>query len=270
MNATRNPVTLCSFTSWTRGLSPGATALLMTVRALTWVTERTVAAAIHGRPNRAEVPPRKTISSRSRWKPEPFTSIRSFLLTIRLQEVGENVRRRNVFKLNTANDTLPSFQQHWVFTSIVLPPCTVITEFSHVVICVSMKMRMKTSRAGKQQPNIIQMGKSPLVPRGLMTHFRLSGLVTEKPSGTSSFWTEGQKNEGSEATVLFSAAWKFVNPADMVKNLITHRFSVWRIFQIMDTQTKRDIFSLYNSTKAVYFTKIKNCKKSAKVCEGLY
>lgn len=92
--ATRSPVTLCSFTSWMRGLSPGATALLMTVRALTWVTERTVAAAIHGRPNRAELPPSTTISSRSRWKPEPFTSIRSFLLTIRLREVGWKRRRK--------------------------------------------------------------------------------------------------------------------------------------------------------------------------------
>lgn len=87
MMATRSPVSLCSFTSWMRGLSPGATALLMTVRALTWVTERTVAAAIHGRPNRAEQPPSTTISSRSRWKPEPLVSIRSFLLTIRLQGV---------------------------------------------------------------------------------------------------------------------------------------------------------------------------------------
>lgn len=87
MTATRSPVTLCSFTSWIRGLSPGATALLITVRALTWVTERTVAAAIHGRPNRAELPPSTTIRSRSRWKPEPFTNIRSFLLTIRLKEV---------------------------------------------------------------------------------------------------------------------------------------------------------------------------------------
>lgn len=84
--ATSSPVTLCSFTSWMRGLSPGATAVLMTVRALTWVTERTVAAAIHGRPKRAELPPRTTMSSRSRWKPEPFSSIRSFLLTMSLKE----------------------------------------------------------------------------------------------------------------------------------------------------------------------------------------
>lgn len=83
--ATSNPVTLCSLTSWIRGLSPGATALLITVRALAWVTERTVAAAIHGRPNRALVPPRVTMSNRSRWKPEPLSSIRSFLLTISLE-----------------------------------------------------------------------------------------------------------------------------------------------------------------------------------------
>lgn len=58
---------------------------------------------------------------------------------------------------------------------------------THVVICVSMKMRMKTSRAGRQQANIIQMGNSLLEPRGLMIQPRLSGLVTEKPRGTLSF-----------------------------------------------------------------------------------
>lgn len=56
-----------------------------------------------------------------------------------------------------------------------------------MVIWVSMKMRMKTSRAGKQQANIIQTGNSPLEPRGLMIQPRLSGLVTEKPLGTLSF-----------------------------------------------------------------------------------
>lgn len=63
---------------------------------------------------------------------------------------------------------------------------------THVVICVSMKMRMKTSRAGRQQANIIQMGNSPLEPRGLMIQPRLSGLVTEKPRGTLSFCHKGE------------------------------------------------------------------------------
>lgn len=50
-----------------------------------------------------------------------------------------------------------------------------------------MKMRMKTSRAGKQQANIIQMGKLPSEPRGLMSQPRLAGVVTENPLGTLSF-----------------------------------------------------------------------------------
>ena len=58
-----------------------------------------------------------------------------------------------------------------------------------------MKMRMKTSRAGRQQANIIQMGNSPSVPRGLMIQPRLEGLVTEKPEGTLSFWTEDENRE---------------------------------------------------------------------------
>lgn len=51
-------------------------------------------------------------------------------------------------------------------------------------------MRMKTSRAGKQQANIIQMGKLPSEPRGLMSQLRLAGVVTEKPLGTLSFCRE--------------------------------------------------------------------------------
>lgn len=70
--ATSSPVTRCSLTSWILGLSPGATALLMTVSAFACVTERTVAAANQGKPNRAQMPPMATMSSKSRWKPEPF------------------------------------------------------------------------------------------------------------------------------------------------------------------------------------------------------
>lgn len=55
-----------------------------------------------------------------------------------------------------------------------------------------MKMRMKTSRAGKQQANIIQMGNLPSEPNGLMIQPRLSGLVTEKPLGTLSFCRQHQ------------------------------------------------------------------------------
>lgn len=82
--ATRSPVSLCSFTSWILSFSPGAVALLMTVRAFTWVTERTVAAVSHGRPKSGQIDPRMTMSRRSRWNPEPLTSRRSFLLTIKL------------------------------------------------------------------------------------------------------------------------------------------------------------------------------------------
>lgn len=85
--ATRSPVSLCSFTSWIMGFSPGAVALLITVRALTWVTERTVAAVSQGRPKRGQMAPRITMRRRSKWKPEPLISRRSFLLTINLRSV---------------------------------------------------------------------------------------------------------------------------------------------------------------------------------------
>lgn len=79
------PVTRCSRTSWIWGLSPGAMAVRMTVSALTCVTERTVAAVSQGSPNSPQSPPREPIRSRSRWKPEPLSSLRAFWLTMSLQ-----------------------------------------------------------------------------------------------------------------------------------------------------------------------------------------
>lgn len=55
-----------------------------------------------------------------------------------------------------------------------------------------MKIRMKTSSAGRQQANIIHMGKFPSEPRGWMSQPRLEGLVTEKPLGTLSFCTKNE------------------------------------------------------------------------------
>lgn len=61
-----------------------------------------------------------------------------------------------------------------------------------------MKMRMKTSRAGKQQANIIQMGNpDPFEPSGLMIQPRFVGLVTENPFGTLSFCTQDGDNSGA-------------------------------------------------------------------------
>lgn len=83
--AMSTPVTRCSRTSWIWGLSPGAMAVRMTVNALTWVTERTVAAVSQGNPNNPQRPPREPIKSRSRWKPEPLSSLRAFWLTMSLR-----------------------------------------------------------------------------------------------------------------------------------------------------------------------------------------
>lgn len=56
-----------------------------------------------------------------------------------------------------------------------------------MVICVSMKMRMKTRMAGRPLATIIHTGKSLFSPRGLITQPRFSGAVTENPLGTLSF-----------------------------------------------------------------------------------
>ena len=56
-----------------------------------------------------------------------------------------------------------------------------------MVICVSMKIRMKTKMAGSRLATIIHTGKVLFSPRGLRTQPRFSGAVTEKPLGTLSF-----------------------------------------------------------------------------------
>lgn len=62
-----------------------------------------------------------------------------------------------------------------------------LARMAHVVICVSMKMRMNTRTAGSRLATIIHTGKGVFSPRGLMTQPRLSGAVTENPLGTLSF-----------------------------------------------------------------------------------
>lgn len=267
-------MTRCSFTSWILGLSPGATALLITVRALACVTERTVAAASQGSPKSAKKPPMATMSSRSRWNPEPFCSIRSFLLMISLgtragcwqrsaqhgtaqlrmarHGIAQDGTARfgtgqysmawhgtccpdaerlslarlsttwhgavahstawprwarlsmawhSLARLSTAQDgraengtaqrgmAQRSSAQHGTARHGAPSPVHVPARprCAHVVICVSMKMRMKTRTAGRPLATIIHTGKSLLSPSGLITQPRLSGAVTENPLGTLSF-----------------------------------------------------------------------------------
>lgn len=80
MMATRMPLILCSTTFSISGFGP----LDMTVKALAWVTDRTVAALSQGTPKIEEIPPMVTRMSRSQWKPDPFTIFLSGLLTISL------------------------------------------------------------------------------------------------------------------------------------------------------------------------------------------
>lgn len=47
---------------------------------------------------------------------------------------------------------------------------------------------MKTSRAGRAEANIIQMGKWEYKPSGWMIQPRAEELDTVRPSGTLSFW----------------------------------------------------------------------------------
>ena len=84
---------------------------------------------------------------------------------------------------------------------------------------------------------------------------------------------------------IYNAALKFVNLPVMVTVFVKKNITlpllltlllhihpnpqfVNHTFQIMDTHTKRDILSLFNSTKVVYFAKTENLT-CAKVCEPL-
>ena len=58
---------------------------------------------------------------------------------------------------------------------------------THVVICDSRKMRMKTRMAGTQQANMSHTGKALCSPKGLMSQPRWAGLDTVSPLGTTSF-----------------------------------------------------------------------------------
>lgn len=62
---------------------------------------------------------------------------------------------------------------------------------SYVVIWDSRKMRMKTSRAGRAEANIIQMGNGLYKPSGWMSQPRAEVLDTVSPLGTLSFCGRG-------------------------------------------------------------------------------
>lgn len=72
--------------------------------------------------------------------------------------------------------------------------CQKYSNYTHVVIWVSMKMRMKTRTAGTNDAPINQGGKVLFWPIGLINQLRLSGEVTEKPDGTFSFYKRQKKH----------------------------------------------------------------------------
>ena len=61
---------------------------------------------------------------------------------------------------------------------------------SYAVIWDSMKTRMKTRMAGRTLAHIIHTGNCPSEPSGEMNQSRFSGVDTEKPLGTLSFWEQ--------------------------------------------------------------------------------
>lgn len=93
--ATRMPLTLCSWTFSISAFGP----LDMTVRALAWVTDRTVAALSQGMPKMEAMPPMTTRRSRSKWKPDPFIIFLSGLLTIKLMNYTDNLDKHRCLML---------------------------------------------------------------------------------------------------------------------------------------------------------------------------
>ena len=72
------------FTSMMWGLSPGACVCDMTVTAETCAIDRTVVAHCQGAPSSPQPTFTMQTITISRWKPDPFFSLRSFLLMINL------------------------------------------------------------------------------------------------------------------------------------------------------------------------------------------
>ena len=167
--ATTMPLILCSITFSITGFGP----LVMTVRALACVTDRTVAALSHGTPKIAPIPPMPTKTSKSKWNPEPLTIFLSGLLTIKLL-------------------TEATFESSlwWEAGNVTFSEHAIEIWITHVVIWDSRKMRMKTSKAGTQLANINHTGKDLCSPKGLMSQPLLAGLDTTRPLGTTSFCAE--------------------------------------------------------------------------------
>lgn len=92
-------------TSTICGASPGACVLDMTVKAATWVTERTVAAQCQGAPMTPQTALRIQITTMSIWKPEPFFKFLSGLSMI-------NLEKKNKHRCN-GNNLLYSIAKIW-------------------------------------------------------------------------------------------------------------------------------------------------------------
>ena len=88
---TKNAVTLCSLIDSNLGFSPGACVVLNTVKAPRCVTDLTVAAHTHGKPNAPLNAASRPRMKRSRWKPPPFCNLLSFLFTIEYIEMDIHV-----------------------------------------------------------------------------------------------------------------------------------------------------------------------------------
>lgn len=200
------PLILCSKTFSISGLGP----LLMTVRALACVTERTVAALSQGTPKIDAAPPMATRSKRSKWKPEPFIIFLSGLLTISLLDANNHSQKGKwVAQLHQCRllvfISVPSMFNlrsyllcyltcilcvHQACEHNEMPPKWLYCD-THVVIWDSMKIRIKTRRAGTTEPTIIHTGKGIFSPMGLMNQPRAEVLDTVRPLGTTSFcWNE--------------------------------------------------------------------------------
>ena len=77
----------------------------------------------------------------------------------------------------------------------------------YLVISVSIKISMKTRRAGITAAKAAQTGRSS--PMGLMNHPRFSASVGDNPSGTSSFCKRQAKSNLLVRSVSVSASVKF-------------------------------------------------------------
>lgn len=123
------------FTSMMWALSPGACVRDITVTAETCAIDRTVAAHCQGVPSSPQPTFAMQTTTISRWKPDPFFSLRSFLSMINLHTKCNvtfyNTKIHNIYYIRPC--AVPWFTNSAILGHCKCPPCHQSMACHHVI-----------------------------------------------------------------------------------------------------------------------------------------